>query len=296
MTLSRRHPLSDGLPEPWAAEWGEDRHGVFVGFAVGEVVQRLRWVPPGKFLMGSPEEQAGREENEGPQHEVELSDGFWLADTPCTQALWRAVIGSNPSQFGSPDRPVERVSWDDCKEFLERLGLLVPGLGARLPTEAEWEYACRAGTTTATWVGDLDIKGLNNASPLDAIAWYGGNSGHGFELKQGYDSSYWPEKRYQHTKAGSRPVRGKQPNPLGLHDMLGNVYEWCEDRYGEYNATTAMDPRGPDVGSNRVFRGGSWSSQAGYVRAASHLGGDPSLRAAYLGFRLARSQPRNPPR
>ena len=108
-----RHPLADGLPEPWAAAWGEDRFGPFMSFAIAEVVQRTRWVPPGRFLMGSPEEEAERDAAEGPQHEVELRRGFWLADAPCTQALWQAVMGENPSRFVSADRPVEQVSWID---------------------------------------------------------------------------------------------------------------------------------------------------------------------------------------
>ena len=145
------HPLADGLPEPWAAEWGEDRFGPFMSFAVGGVVQRMRWIPPGTFLMGSPEGEAGRYDDEGPQHEVELRHGLWLGETPCTQALWQAVMGGNPSSFVHEDRPVEQVSWDDCQSFLGRLDALVPGIEARLPTEAEWEYACRGGTTSATW-------------------------------------------------------------------------------------------------------------------------------------------------
>ncbi len=287
-----RHPLADGLPEPWAVEWGEDPHGVFMGFAVGSVVQRLRWVPPGTFLMGSPEHEAGRHDDEGPQHRVTLTEGLWLADTPVTQALWEAVTGENPSRFASPERPVEQVSWDDCQQFIARLNALVPGLDARLPTEAEWEYACRAGTETATWAGDLEILGQNDAPVLDAIAWYGGNSGHGFELADGYDSSGWPEKQYDHTRAGTRPVKGKQPNPLGLYDMLGNVYECCEDRWGAYHGAPATDPTGPSSGSYRVIRGGSWLSYARLVRAAIRFAYAPVVRVDSLGLRLARGQSR----
>lgn len=283
-------PLADGLPEPWAAEWGEDRYGVFQGFAVDGVVQRMRWVPPGTFTMGSPKTEAGRWEDEGPQHEVVLSRGYWLADTPCTQALWQAVMGANPSRFVSPERPVENVSWDDCQMFLAKLGGRVQGLGARLPTEAEWERACRAGTTQATWLGDLDIRGENDAPILDAIAWYGGNSGHGFDLPNGEDSIGWPNKQYPHTKAGTRPVRLKLPNPRGLFDMLGNVWEWCADWKGPYSSERAMDPTGPATGAYRVFRGGSWGVFARFVRAASRGAGTPGDRLDGLGFRLARGQ------
>ena len=185
------NPLADGLPEPWAAEWGWDHFGVFVGFGIGGVVRRMRWVPVGSFTMGSPAEETGRFEDEGPQHEVEIGQGFWLGETPVTQALWKAVMGNNPSRFKSPDRPVEQVSWQDCQEFCKKLNERVPGLDARLPSEAEWEYACRAGTTTATWLGDLQILGKNNAPLLDAITWYGGNCGS--------TSSWWTGPRLAKT-------------------------------------------------------------------------------------------------
>ena len=285
-----RHPLCTGVPEPWVVEWGEDRYGVFTAFTVGEATQRLRWVPAGTFVMGSPESEAGRWEGEGPQHEVTISEGYWLGETPCTQALWVAVMGDNPSRFKSADRPVEQVSWKDCQRFLERLNDKVPELGARLPTEAEWERACRAGTTGATWVGELEILGEFNAPVLDAIAWYGGNSGVGFDLAEGANSSGWPNKQHAHTRTGTHPVGKKKPNPLGLYDMLGNVWEWCEDRFDLYSAAAVVDPCGPATGSHRVYRGGSWDSDAGLVRAADRDAGDPSFRLDYLGFRLARGQ------
>lgn len=284
--------LADGIAPDWAAEWGSDRAGSFAGFAVGGVVQRMRWIPPGRFEMGSPESEAGRDSDEGPRHEVTISQGFWLAETPCTQALWEEVMGDNPSRFKSADRPVELVSWDDCQQFLQRLGQRVPGLGARLPTESEWEYACRAGTETATWVGDLTLRGENDAPELDAIAWYGGNSGHGYELAEGSNSSDWPQKQYPHTKAGTRPVRGRKANPRGLYDLLGNVSEWCADWYGAYEAGPIIDPVGPPVGANRVLRGGSWVSYARVVRAARRFAFAPGLRLSDFGFRLARGQDR----
>jgi len=274
----------------WAAELGEDRFGRFATFRVGEVAQRMRRIPPGRFLMGSPEWEAGRSDNEGPQHEVELRRGFWLAETPCTQALWQAVMGRNRSHFVSPDRPVETVSWEDCQAFLAKLNALVPGLAVRLPSEAEWEVACRGGTSTATWAGDLDLRGERNAPVLEAIAWYSGNSGWGFELTNGYDSSEWSEKQYAHTRTGTRPVRERLANPYGLHDMLGNVNEWCADWYGPYTAERAVDPVGPAAGSGRVFRGGSWYDSARRVRAACRYVSNPERRGDSLGFRLARGQ------
>ncbi len=282
------HSLDDGLPDPWAVEWGEDRFGPFMSFAVGDVVQRMRWVTPGKFLMGSPKSEAGRYDDESPQHPVEVRQGFWLADTPCTQALWQAIMGENPSEFIDPDRPVEQVSWDDCQVFLTRLDALFPGFGARLPTEAEWEYACRCGTTGATWMGDLDLRGENDAPRLDAIAWYGGNSGQGFDLSNGRNSNKWPEKQYPHTLAGTMPVRLKLPNLLCLYDMLGNVFEWCEDWFGPYDRRPAVDSHGPVTGSYRVVRGGSWDSIARYIRAAYRIAEDPASRSVNVGFRLAR--------
>ena len=151
--------------------------------------------------------------------------------TPCTQALWEALMGENPSEFKSADRPVESVSWDACEEFVKKLNKRIHGLELSLPSEAQWEYACRAGTTTSTYAGPLEIKGTNNAPILDAIAWYGGNSGHGFDLENGYDASGWEEKQYPFDKAGTRPVAKKRANPWGLYDMLGNVWEWCADEW-----------------------------------------------------------------
>jgi len=290
VTVRLPHPLDQGHPPAWASEWGQDRRGVFVAFTVGDQTQRLRWIPPGRFLMGSPDSEGGRWDDEGPQHEVTLTSGFWLGETPCTQALWEAVTGKNPSRFRSPDRPVETVTWNDCQEFLEALNRHVLGLDARFPNEAEWEYACRAGTETSTYAGELEILGESNAPLLDGIAWYGGNSGIDFELKNGLDSSNWAEKQYPHTKAGTHPVAQKEPNAWGLYDMLGNVREWCFDWYGLYDEEPVQNPRGSAEGSRRVYRGGSWISDARNVRAASRNASDPGYRHDRLGFRLARGQ------
>jgi formylglycine-generating enzyme required for sulfatase activity len=279
--------------EGWAKAMGRDRFGLWGEAEVKGVAVRFRWIPPGRFRMGSPESEAGRWDDEGPQHMVTWTRGRWLADAPVTQALWQAVMGKNPSQFASPERPVEQVSWEDCQTFLRGLDALVPGLDARLPSEAEWEHACRAGTETATWVGDLEIRGENDAPILDAIAWYGGNCGVDFELENGSDRSKWPNKQYDHATGGSHPVRRRAPNPLGLFDMLGNVYEWCLDalEYGEgYAAGDVVDPPASRTGSYRVIRGGSWDSYAGFVRAASRGAGAPGGRAGRLGLRLARGQ------
>jgi len=265
--MAKAQPLQDGMPDAWAVEWGEDRHGLFMSFAVGEVVQKLRWIPPGRFMMGSSESEAGRYKNEGPQHEVRLTEGFWLGETPCTQALWQAVMGENPSHFVGPDLPVERVSWKDCQEFFNRLNQRVPELQARLPSEAEWEYACRGGTTTATWVGDLTLGNDNRAPELEKIAWYYANSG-----------------RTTH------PVRTKAVNPWGLYDILGNVWEWCQDWVGPYDGVVKSNPIGPAVGSNRVLRGGARNGYARDVRAACRFVFEPGTRDSRVGFRVARGQ------
>ena len=295
------HPLATGCPPGWASGWGQDRYGVFVEFTLQEITQRLRWVPPGRFWMGSPEEEPGRYDNEGPQHQVTLTQGYWLFDTPCTQALWVAVRGNNPSRFQTPTRPVERVSWDDAQTFLSNINEQIPGLNLVLPSEAQWEYACRAGTETAIYTGDLEILGERNAPALDPIAWYGGNSGVDFDLTDGEDSSSWPEKQYPHTKAGTRPVKLKQANPWGLYDMLGNVLEWCQDHWHNHYEGAHYEGAPPDDGSawedsavdavaRRVLRGGCWFDDARSVRTACRSAAPPSHCFDSFGFRCARVQ------
>ena len=287
-TRQNRHPLAEGIPPEWAWEWGDDRYGPWCLFRIKGVAQRLRWIPPGQFLMGSPPREAGRYEWEGPQRTMRIPSGFWLFDTPCTQELWEAVMEDNPSHFRSPTRPVEQVTWDDCQLFVQQLNRQLEGLELSLPSEAQWEYACRAGTTTATYAGDLEIKGDHNAPLLDGIAWYGGNCGVDFELAKGLDISSWPEKQYDLKMGGSHPVCGKAPNAWGLYDLLGNVWEWCMDPHPIYwdlseSAESATD--------GRVIRGGSWGEAPGYVRAASRYRDSPGTRANYLGFRCGEYQP-----
>jgi len=278
VTSWARHPLKDGRAPAWAVAWGEDRYGAFAAFAVGppgqkNVEQRMRWIPPGTFQMGSPKTELGRYRDEGPQHKVILTRGYWLGETPVTQALWIVVMGENPSGFRSErpdyqDLPVENVSWDDCQVFIGRLNAQVAGLVPRLPTEAEWERACRGETHSATWVGELSGKA---ASPeLDVIAWYGNNSG-----------------------GKPHPVGHKAPNPYGLHDMLGNVYEWCADAAKDngtpypYTTEAVTDPVISSSGSGRIRRGGAWNSSARRLRAAYRLANARDYRYVSLGFRLA---------
>ena len=299
----------------WASAIGRDKYGLWAEFTIegnvakpptkraakkksappmvplGPVRQRLRWIPPGRFLMGSPPDEEGRYSGEGPQHEVTIAEGFWMFDTPCTQALWEALMGENPSEFQSPNRPVENVSWEDCRKFVEKINEKFDfekvGLSLSLPSEAQWEYACRAGTTTATYAGPLKIEGSNNAPILDAIAWYGGNSGIDFELSNGYDASKWPEKQFEFDKAGTHPVARKKANPWGLHDTLGNVWEWCKDVWVEDYTEKSRAAVSYSASALRVVRGGSWSRLARSVRAAFRNHDERSHRNYDLGFRCA---------
>ena len=278
----------------WASGMGRDNYGLFTEITIPdtEITQRMRWIPPGRFIMGSPDDEPDRFGSEGPRHEVTLEEGFWLFDTPCTQGLWHGVTGKNPSRFQTPDRPVETVSFDDVQTFLSKLNERAPGLNLGLPSEAQWEYACRAGTDTATYAGPITILGEHNAPVLDAIAWYGGNSGVGFDLDDGYNSSGWKEKQYGHTKAGTHPVGLKQANPWGLYDMLGNVYEWCADAWhpSHEGAPTDGSARAGAGAASRVIRGGSWLGDARGVRAAYRNRLDPADRDGVVGFRCARVQ------
>ena len=288
--------LQEGPPE-WASGYGQDSYGYFIelelpisGSSWKTGVQRLRWIPAGEFWMGSAESEAGRREDEL-RHRVRLSQGYWLFDSACPQWLWTSVMGSNPSRFQDDFRPVECVSWDDCQEFLSRLNERLGVSGVfRLPTEAEWEYACRGGSESAIYTGALTIRGENDGPELDEVAWYGGNSGVGYDLAEGYDGSSWSEKQYSFSKCGSRRVKAKLSNPWGLYDMLGNVYEWCSDWYGDYDSELCVDPIGVAAGSLRVVRGGGWSSHARRVRSAYRDWLLPRDAIYYLGLRPLRVQ------
>ena len=221
------------------------------------------WIPPGEFLMGSPEDEEDRGLDEK-QHRVRISEGFWLAKTPITQAQWEAVIGNNPSHFKGAERPVDSVSWlDICGNetrvggFLGAVNRLSTDSGRfDLPTEAQWEYACRAGTTGP----------FAGASKLDEVAWHHANS------------------------AGrTQQVGLKKPNAWSLHDMLGNVWEWCADWYDEYSGEAETDPAGPSSGSARVIRGGAWGYYAYSCRVADRGQSHPPFSYYGIGFRLARN-------
>ena len=262
--------LPDTFPPTWAGGWGEDVRGVFAEIVVGDAVLELRWIPPGRFVMGSPEDEVGRWEDEGPQHEVKISRGFWLGSTAVTQEQWKAVTGSEPSSFKGGNRPVEQVSWEDCVEFDRMLEVRLPGLGARLPTEAEWEYACRAGTASAFNDGSACTVADDRVDPaLEELGWYDKNSGE-----------------------ETHSVGKKAANAWGLYDMHGNVWEWCGDWWqGSYlTAEMQTDPQGPTGGGGRVNRGGGWDDWAGFCRSACRFGFVPGNRNGNLGFRLATGQ------
>ncbi|MCB1932016.1 MAG: formylglycine-generating enzyme family protein [Candidatus Accumulibacter sp.] len=258
----------DPFPEPWASDWGEDELGLWMGLTVAGVSQRCRWIAPGRFQMGSPAVELERWEDEA-QHEVTLSRGFWLADTACTQALWQAVTGANPSHFKDDARnPVENVSWNDVQAFLAELNRHVPGLQARLPREAEWEYACRAGTTTPFSFGD-------NITPEQVN--YDGNNPYA-----GGEKGLFRQKTV--------PVRSLPANPWGLYEMHGNVFEWCADWFGDYPTAPQVDPTGPQAGDGRVLRGGAWIASGGHARCANRGRRGPVNHNLDFGFRFIPGQ------
>ena len=249
------------------------------------------WVPAGTFKMGSPEGEEGRDADEV-QHEVRISQGFWMGKSEVTQGEWEALMGGNPSDFESCGArcPVESVSWEDAQEYIRKLNERESGSGYRyrLPTEAEWEYAARAESAGAPHEGDLWI--LRN--PLDSQqALYGGNSGV-TTYAGGFHCSDWEEDQYAAWWCGPHPVGQKRANGWGLHDMLGSVWEWTADWYGaEYPSGVVTDPRGPSTGSYRVARGGGWTYLgAGFVRSANRVNASPGYRDSYIGFRLVRTE------
>ncbi|MCP4701368.1 MAG: formylglycine-generating enzyme family protein [Gammaproteobacteria bacterium] len=253
----------------WAKEIGRDRYGLWAEFKLENVSQRLRWIPPGRFLMGSPKSEPERSYWEGPRHEVTLTEGFWLFDTTVTQALWKAVTGKNPSRFKGPDRPVENVSWNDAQEFIATVNGILPGSKFRLPTEAQWEYACRAGTQTPFYFGDNIMPEQVNYNGYFSYA--GGAKG----VRRGETVA----------------VKSLPPNAWGLYEMHGNVWEWCEDYWSDnYPAEAQTDSAGPTVDGSRVFRGGSWDNYARDVRSAYRDRLGPDSRFGYRGFRCARVQ------
>ena len=249
-TAAESMHLLNGLGE------SKGRWDAKIGGLLADPIVRGVWIEPGTFFMGSPDSEEGRSSDES-RHQVTLTKRLFLSEAPCTQSQWEAVMGSNPSNFKGADRPVEQVTWDEAVEFCRKLtkmhqdaGAMPQGWAWRLPTEAEWEYAARAGTTGP------------RHGELEAIAWHSGNSG-----------------------SETHPVKQKAANAWGLYDMIGNVWEWCSDWYGDYPAGAVTDPTGSNSGSSRVSRGGSWRSVARYCRSAYRFRFEPGYRFHYLGFR-----------
>ena len=222
---------------------------------VNGIKYNMVWVEGGTFRMGATSEQGSADSDEKPVHSVTLNS-YYIGKTEVTQALWKAVMGSNPSNFRGDNLPVENVPWNDCQVFIRKLNSLT-GQNFRLPTEAEWEFACRGGNNSRGY----KYSGSNN---IDNVAWYTDNSG-----------------RETH------PVATKSPNELGIYDMSGNVCEWCSDWYGDYSSGAQTNPKGPYDGSYRVNRGGCWINLARNCRSSNRFNFGPALRDDGLGLRLA---------
>ena len=221
---------------------------------------KMVYIPAGLFTMGSPDTEKDRRTSEGPQHRVTITPPFYMGMYEVTQAQWQSVMGSNPSQFKGGNLPVESISWNDCQKFIKKLNSLGQGV-FRLPTEAEWEYACRAGTVTRFYWGDD-----NDYSQIGQYAWYSGNS----------DNQ-------------THEVGKKLPNAWGLFDMSGNVWEWCQDWYSGYTSDRQTNPQGPSTGSYRVFRGSCWYNYTVSCRSANRDNDVPNSWVS-IGFRVVRTQ------
>ena len=241
------HAPAVGTPQDGARKFGDTKTVTLPGGATMELV----WCAPGKFEMGSPVDETGRFENE-PRHFVTLTKGFWIGKYEVTQRQWESVMRSNHSRFRNPDNPVENVSWHDCMMFVKRVNAALGG-AVRLPTEAEWEYACRAGS-------DSPVSG---GGALVDVAWYDLNS----------DNQ-------------AHEVGKNKPNAWGLYDMHGNVLEWCSDWFS-MPSSDAVDPKGPPSGSFKVLRGGCWFFYDRDCRCEYRLKREPNLRNCIFGFRIA---------
>ena len=216
-------------------------------------------VEAGSFDMGATSEMQNPYSDEKPVHRVTLTNNYYVGKYEVTQALWQAVMGSNPSIFKGDDLPVEEVSWKDCQKFITKLNAMT-GKRFRLPSEAEWEYAARGGKKSRGYL-------YSGSNAIGDVAWYEGNS------------SFM-----------THAVGTKQPNELGIYDMTGNVWEWCQDRYGSYSSSPQTNPTGAVGGSRRVFRGGSWSYSARRCCTSSRSGYSPGYRRYDLGLRLVLSE------
>ena len=225
-------------------------------YTVNGVTFKMIYVKSGTFIMGATSEQTGAYSDELPAHSVTLGN-YYIGETEVTQELWTAVMGSNPSRFsGNMQCPVEMVSWNDCQTFISKLNELTRAT-FRLPTEAQWEFAARGGNNSQGYI-------YSGSNTIDDVAWYASNS-----------------------SSTTHPVKTKAPNELGIYDMSGNVWEWCSDWWGGYTSSAQTDPTGPNTGSRRVFRGGSWYSIATHSRITIRDNCAPSISGKNAGLRLA---------
>jgi formylglycine-generating enzyme required for sulfatase activity len=272
MTRKVRIPQYPPQCPAWAGGFGVDRYGVFADLIWGEAVQRVRWIEPGGFNMGASNNELGSLNYERPRHWVTVKEGFWIGETPVTQAFYEAITKRTPSDFKGEDlRPVDSVTWYESRELCNMLTASFPEPNewhARLPSEAEWEYACRAGTTEPLYSEKPLTSKTGRCSNMDELAWYDKNS-----------------------SAKTHPTKEKAANPWGLYDMLGNVWEWCEDHWHDSYNGAPGDARAwvdetAEEGRGRVFRGGSWDSYAGRCRSAIRSWDGPGFRSHYRGFRL----------
>ena len=272
----RTYVLTILLPQVVSSEQDDATNSSKEVFTVNGVSFTMVRVEGGTFTMGATNEQGSDAyDEEKPAHEVTLST-FSIGETEVTQALWQAVMGSNPSKYNdNPQNPVERVSWDDCQEFVKKLSSLT-GKTFRIPTEAEWEYAARGGSKSRHY----KYSGGNFCSE---VAWMWENSG------DKPLSGNWDGNKITSNHCKAHPVKEKFPNELGLYDMSGNVSEWCEDWYDKYyyKASPLSNPQGPLTGSNRIFRGGNWYEDAWNCRVSRRYYYTPNSRFSLLGLRLA---------
>ena len=289
------------FPYTWSGEWGEDKYGLWQMLHLpqkplgkfragidpyGGVQYIFRWIPPGSFLMGSPAGtvddlrvgdpvtgELSRNDNED-RHQVAISNGFWLGETPVTQTFWDEFMEENPSQFNDEHHPIENISWNNARAFIEKLSNYHPELNVRLPWEAEWEYACRAWTQGMFSFDEKDKLSLQHAN-------YSGEWNTG---------EFTENAKKQTTKVKSYPC-----NQWGLYEMHGNVWEWCEDLWEEYltdhtiSASSGSRKVIQNNGMKYVVRGGSWKSPGKDLRSASRRPYDGDFSSDDIGFRLALS-------
>ena len=256
--------LPQRFPKHWACDYDEDEYGLWMCLSLNRIQQNFRWIRPGIFMMG-PQANEPVDFVRQEQIEVTLTHGFWLAETTCTQALWFEVMGGNPSKIKGDSHPVVNVSWTDTVAFIKKLEALKLGFQACLPTEAQWEYACRAGTTTPFSFGENITTDQVN---------YHGN----FPYSGGCKGEY---------RGKTLPVKDLPPNDWGLFQMHGNVLEWCSDSWRADFEGAHIDPVGLELGRMRGVRGGSWWSDASECRSAARRTEPIDFRDPNIGFRLA---------